>query len=65
MTELAWQKCLSFPRKVAVADDPRLEVGDIIGLPDGRKVVITGLAKSIKRGEVPMLVIDGGKVLTA
>ncbi len=65
MTELTWQKCLSMPRKVSVADDPRLEPGDIIGLPDGRKLVITALSKSIKRGETPTLLIEGCKVLTA
>jgi hypothetical protein len=65
MTELSWQKCLSMPRKVSVADDPRLEVGDIIGLPDGRKLVISALSKNIKRGEIPTLLIEGCKVLTA
>jgi hypothetical protein len=65
MTELIWQKCLSAPRRVAVADDPRLEIGDIIGLPDGRKMVITGMSKTIRRGEVSTLVLDGGKVFTA
>jgi len=65
MTELTWQKCLSMPRKVSVTDDPRLEPGDIIGLPDGRKLVIIALSKSIKRGEIPTLLIEGCKVLTA
>ena len=65
MTELIWQKCQGAPRKIAVADDPRLEIGDIIGLPDGRKVVVTGMSKTIKRGEVSTLVLDGSKVLTA
>jgi len=65
MTELIWQKCLGAPRKIAVTDDPRLEIGDIIGLPDGRKVVITGMSKRISRGEVSTLILDGGKVFTA
>jgi hypothetical protein len=65
MTELIWQKCLGAPRKIAMADDPRLEIGDIIGLPDGRKVVITGMSKTIRRGEVSTLVLDGGKVFAA
>jgi hypothetical protein len=65
MTELIWQKCLGAPRKLVVADDTRLELGDIIGLPDGRKVVITGMSKTIRRGDVSTLVLDGGKVFTA
>jgi hypothetical protein len=64
-TELIWQKCLAAPRKVALIDDLRLEVGDIIGQPDGRKMVIAGMSKTIKRGEVPTLILEGSKVLTA
>jgi hypothetical protein len=65
VTELIWEKSLSRPRRIAIEDDPALEVGDIVALPDGRKILVTGLNKKIKRGEVPTLVIDGGKVMTA
>jgi hypothetical protein len=65
VTELIWEKSLSRPRRIAIEDDPALEVGDIVALPDGRKILITGLNKKIRRGEVPTLVIDGGKVMTA
>ncbi len=65
VTELIWEKSLSRPRRIAIEDDPALEVGDIVALPDGRKVLVTALNKKIKRGEVPTLVIDGGKVMTA
>lgn len=64
VTELIWEKCLSKPRKITIEDDPSLEVGDIIGIPDGRKILIAGLSKKIKRGEVPSLTIDGYKVMT-
>jgi hypothetical protein len=65
VTELIWEKSLSRPRRIAIEDDPALEVGDIVALPDGRKILITALSKKIKRGEVPTLIIDGGKVMTA
>jgi hypothetical protein len=65
VTELIWEKSLSRPRRIAIEDDPALEVGDIVALPDGRKILVTGLNKKIRRGEVPTLVIDGGKVMTA
>jgi hypothetical protein len=65
VTELIWEKSLSRPRRIAIEDDPALEVGDIVALPDGRKILITALNKKIRRGEVPTLVIDGGKVMTA
>ena len=65
VTELIWEKSLSRPRRIAIEDNPALEVGDIVALPDGRKILITALNKKIRRGEVPTLVIDGGKVMTA
>jgi hypothetical protein len=65
VTELIWEKSLSRPRRIAIEDNPALEVGDIMALIDGRKILITGLNKKIRRGEVPTLVIDGSKVMTA
>ncbi|MDI6853015.1 MAG: hypothetical protein QME75_05345 [Deltaproteobacteria bacterium] len=65
VTELIWEKSLSRPRRIAIEDDPALELGDIVALPDGRKILVTALNKKIKRGEVPTLIIDGGKVMTA
>jgi hypothetical protein len=65
VTELICEKSLSRPRRIAIEDDPALEVGDIVALPDGRKILVTALNKKIRRGEVPTLVIDGGKVMTA
>jgi hypothetical protein len=64
VTELIWEKSLTRTRRIVMEDDPSLEVGDIVGIPDGRKILITGLSKKIKRGEVPSLVIDGCKVMT-
>ena len=64
VTELIWEKSLTRPRRVVIEDDPSLEVGDIVVIPDGRKILITGLSKKIKRGEVASLVIDGCKVMT-
>lgn len=64
VTELVWEKSMTRIRRIVIEDDPSLEVGDIVGIPDGRKILITGLSKKIKRGEVPSLVIDGCKVMT-
>jgi hypothetical protein len=64
VTELVWEKSLTRTRRIVIEDDPSLEVGDIVGIPDGRKILITGLSKKIKRGEVASLVIDGCKVMT-
>jgi hypothetical protein len=64
-TELIWEKSQTRPRRIVIEDDPSLEVGDIIGIPDGRKILIIGLSKKIKRGEVSSLTVDGCKVMTA
>lgn len=65
VTELVWEKTQNAPRRLALEDDPSLEPGDILVLPDGRRIVIMALSKKIKRGEVPVLVIDGCKVVAA
>lgn len=65
ITELIWEKCMANPRRYIIEDDPRLEPGDILALPDGRKIVITSLSKKLSRGHVVSLTVDGGKVLTA
>jgi len=65
VTELIWEKSQANPRRIVIEDDPRLEPGDIIVLPDGRKMVILSLSKKVKRGEVLDLTLDCSKVLTA
>jgi len=64
LTELIWQKSLSYPRRLQCDEDLALEVGDIVALPDGRELVITGMSKTLKRGEIPIVQIDGGKVMS-
>jgi hypothetical protein len=63
--ELIYEKSASLPRKLTLEDDLALEVGDIVQLPDGRKVFIQDMRKQIKRGDVPILEIQGFKVMTA
>jgi hypothetical protein len=65
ITNLIWEQVNANPRKIIMEDDPSLEVGDIIALPDGRQLVVTALSKKIKRGEVSDILVEGGKVLTA
>jgi hypothetical protein len=65
MLELTWEKSNSYPRRLLLEDDPSLEVGDILELPDGRKFMIQDLSKTIKRGDTPVLTADCIKVMTA
>jgi len=62
---LIWEKSASKPRKLVIDDDLAVELGDIVVLPDERKFLITGLNKTIKRGEIPKLTLDGFKVMRA
>ncbi len=65
INELIWQKSSSLPRRLIITDDLALELGDIVALPDGRKFCVTGLSKQIQRGAVPVLTLDGFKVMRA
>jgi hypothetical protein len=65
LTELIWEKSASLPRKLVIRDDPALEIGDTIRLPDGLKFCITDMSKQLVRGEVPLLSLDGFKVMRA
>jgi hypothetical protein len=65
LLELIWEKSKCFPRKLVIQDDPALEIGDMLRLPDEIKFFITGITKSIKRGDVPLLTLDGFKVKRA
>jgi hypothetical protein len=63
--ELTWQQSLGHPRKLVITNDLALEVGDIVNLPDQRRFFIQSLSKTIKRGEVPLLNLEGFKVMRA
>ena len=62
--EHIWEKSNAYPRKLLLDDDLALEIGDIAVLPDGRKFMVSGMSKAIRRGEVPILALDGFKVMT-
>lgn len=57
--ELLYRKSASFPRKLTMINDPSLELGDIIQLPDGKRFYIESMQKSIKRGEPMKLELSG------
>lgn len=63
-TELIYQKTMAAPRRISIRDDLTLEMGDIIVISDGRKINITDMSKSIKRGEVSTLLLEGGRIMS-
>jgi hypothetical protein len=65
VTEWIYEQSQGHPRIIVMDDDLALEKGDIFQLPDGRRIFITDLAKSIQRGQIPKLQVQGFKVLAA
>ncbi len=63
INELIWEKSNLNKRTILVQDDPSLEIGDIIMLPDGRRYCITNMSKTVKRGETPLLNLETFKIL--
>ena len=62
--ELCYQVSKAFPRKLIIDDYLGLEIGDIIQIYDGRKIFITDMKKTIKRGQNPVIEVTGFKVRT-
>jgi hypothetical protein len=65
MLELTWEVSNANPRTLVIKDDLALERGDILQLPDGRKFFISDMSKAVQRGAVPVLSLQGFKVMTA
>ena len=63
-TELTYQVSKAHPRKITMDDYLGIELGDIIQIPDGRRMFVSDMRKSIKRGASPILEITGFKVRT-
>lgn len=63
--ELTWEQSSGRPRKLIIPNDPALEPGDIIALADNRKFFILKIQKKLVRGEVPLMELEGFKILIA
>jgi len=44
---------------MTIVDDPRIEPGDIIGLPDGTRLYVTGYRRNLTHGAPAVLELDG------
>lgn len=65
LAELIFEKSSGLPRTLIIDDDLTLEMGDIIQIPDGRQVFVLDMKKTIKRGQVSLLEVNGFKVRTS
>lgn len=44
---------------VSIVDDPRIEPGDILGLPDGTRLYVTGYRRNLSPGAPALLDVEG------
>jgi hypothetical protein len=63
--ELIFEAAQRAPRELTLLNDPRLELGDIVLVPfaGGLRVWVESLRKTISRGQVPLLQIQGVRAL--
>jgi hypothetical protein len=61
LNELLFEQSIGHPRSMVIQNDPRIEKGDIIELPNGAKFFVTQASKSMSRGGVFQLNLQGFK----
>jgi hypothetical protein len=59
LNELLYKQSEGHPRTLAIQDDPRIERGDIIQLPNGAKIFVEAATKTIGRGKQSQINIRG------
>jgi hypothetical protein len=60
--ELLYQARGAVSYGVSIVDDPRIEVGDILELPDASRLYVTGYSRDLSRGSASILNISGFRV---
>ena len=64
LTELLFEQSLANPRRLVIANDPRIEKGDIIQLSNGVKFYVQGATKQIVRGRPVTMQLEGFRSVT-
>lgn len=59
VAELFYRSRASSRATLVIADDPRIERGDILGLPDGRRFYVLEGSRNLTRGEARLLELEG------
>lgn len=57
--ELLYQARSATSYGLTIVDDPRIEPGDVVQLPDGERVIVTGYTRELTRGAPATLQIEG------
>lgn len=60
--ELIYQARAASSYGLTLVDDPRIEPGDIVQLPDGTKVYVTGYSRDLTSGAAAVLNVEGFQV---
>lgn len=61
--ELLYQSRAANSFGLTIVDDPRIEPGDIVELPDGERVYVTGYTRNLTRGAAATLDLEGFRAL--
>lgn len=57
--EFVYRARASTAWSLTIVDDPRIEVGDIVGLADGTRLFVTGYRRSLSHGDAALLELQG------
>lgn len=63
INELLWEQSLGKPRSLVLPNDPRIEKGDMLQLPNGSKFFVLEASKAMNRGGITNLTLKGFKSL--
>lgn len=60
--ELVYQALAAATHTIEIIEDPSLEWGDIVELPDGSRFKVTGIQRSIQKGQAHTMQLSGFRV---
>lgn len=59
VAELFYRARSASRASLVIADDPRIERGDVLGLPDGRRFYVLEGSRDLTRGASALLQLEG------
>lgn len=65
VNELLYRSCAASQAGMLIADDPRIERGDVLGVPDGRQFYVQKFKRNLQRGVEALLELTGFWLINA
>lgn len=59
ITDLVFENSKATTTAVEIVDDPRIEVGDVLGFPDGTKMFVSGFSGDLTKGSPAVMRVEG------